>query len=90
MDRHILIDTLKQYPFALAEYPEAQDDKELVQIAVKKNGSALQFASKRLQNDFETVMIILGTFCLNISLKFRFLMKNLKSNLKKKLLLKMV
>lgn len=57
MDRHILIDTLKQYPFALAEYPEAQDDKELVQIAVKKNGSALQFASKRLRNDFETVMI---------------------------------
>lgn len=57
MERYILVDTLKQYPLELEKYPEAQDDDELVRLAVKKNGLALQFASQRLRDDFETVMI---------------------------------
>ena len=57
MERYILIDTLKQHPLELANFPEAQDDEELVRIAVKKNGLALQFASARLQGDFETVLL---------------------------------
>ena len=57
MERYILVDTLKQHPLELANFPEAQDDDELVRIAVKKNGLALQFASVRLQGDFETVLL---------------------------------
>jgi hypothetical protein len=57
MERYILVDTLRQYPLELEKYPEAQDDDELVRLAVKKNGLALQFASQRLRDDFETVMI---------------------------------
>lgn len=57
MERYILVDTLSQHPFELENFPEAQDDDELVCIAVKKNGLALQFASDRLRNDKETVMI---------------------------------
>ena len=57
MERYILVDTLKQHPLELANFPEAQNDDELVRIAVKKNGLALQFASVRLQGDFETVLL---------------------------------
>lgn len=57
MERYIIVDTLKNYPLELEKYREHQDDTELVQIAVKKNGMALQYASKRLQDDPETVMI---------------------------------
>ena len=43
MERNILIDTLKQHPLELKSLPlEAQDDEELVCIAVKKNGMALE------------------------------------------------
>ena len=35
---------------------EIQDNKELVLIAVKQNGMALEYASKELQNDKEVVM----------------------------------
>ena len=38
MERYILIDTLKQHPLELTNFPEAQDDDELVRIAVKNNG----------------------------------------------------
>ena len=58
MERNILIDTLKQYPLELKSFPfEVQDDEELICIAVKKNGLALQYASERLRNNYEIVMI---------------------------------
>ncbi len=57
MERYILVDTLSQYPGELKNYPEAQDDTELVRLAVKKNGYALAYASQRLRDDYETVMI---------------------------------
>jgi hypothetical protein len=58
MERNILIDTLKQYPLELKSFPfEVQDDEELVCIAVKRNGLALQYASERLRNNYEIVMI---------------------------------
>lgn len=57
MERYILVDTLSQYPGELKNYPEAQDDTELVRLAVKKNGYALAYASQRLCDDYETVMI---------------------------------
>ena len=57
MERYILIDTLKEHALELANFPEAQDDNELVQIAVKKNGLALEYASDRLRDDFDTVML---------------------------------
>ena len=58
MERNILIDTLKQYPLELKSFPfEAQDDEEIVCIAVKKNGLALQYASDRLRNNYEVVML---------------------------------
>lgn len=56
MDRSILIDTMKYHPLDLKDYPEAQDDYELVLIAVKKNGLALEFASERLKNDFDIAL----------------------------------
>ena len=57
MERNILIDTLKQYPLELKNFPlEGQDDEELVCIAVKKNGMALEYASKRLRNHYEIVL----------------------------------
>lgn len=58
MERYILVDMLKQHPLELKNLPiQVQDDEELVRIAVKKDGSALQYASARLRGDFETVMI---------------------------------
>ena len=58
MERNILIDTLKQYPLELKSFPfDAQDDEEIVCIAVKKNGLALQYASDRLRNNYEVVML---------------------------------
>ena len=58
MERNILIDTLKQYPLELKSFPfEAQDDEEIVCIAVKKNGMALEYASIRLRDNFEIVML---------------------------------
>lgn len=57
MERYLLIDTLKQNPHELKHFPDGvQDDEELVRIAVKKDGSSLQYASARLRDDFETVM----------------------------------
>jgi hypothetical protein len=56
MDRNILLDTMKYHPLDLKNYPEAQDDNELVLIAVKKNGLALEFASERLRNDYDIVL----------------------------------
>ena len=44
MERYILVDTLKQYPLELEKYPEAQDDDELVRLAVKKNGLSTSFS----------------------------------------------
>ena len=40
----------------LKEYLEFQDNEEVVLIAVKENGFALEFASKRLQNKKEIVI----------------------------------
>ena len=58
MERYLLIDTLKRNPHELKNFPDvARDDEELVRIAVKKDGSVLQYASARLRGDFETVMI---------------------------------
>lgn len=57
MERYILVDALSQYPTELKNYPEAQDDTELVRLAVRKNGYALAYASQRLCDDYETVMI---------------------------------
>lgn len=57
MERYIIVDTLKAHPMELKNYPEYQDDDELVRIAVKKKGMALQFASARLRDDYETVML---------------------------------
>lgn len=58
MERYLLIDTLKQHPHELKNLPDSvQDDEELVRIAVKRDGSALQYASARLRDDFDTVMI---------------------------------
>lgn len=56
MERYVLLDTMRQYPMELKNYPEAQDDEEIVRLAVKKSGYALGYASQRLQNDYETVM----------------------------------
>ena len=40
----------------LRKYPEFQDNEEVVLLAVKENGFALEFASKRLQNKKEIVI----------------------------------
>ena len=56
MERHILIETLKHRPLELANLPKAQDDYELVRIAVEKNGSALQYASERLRDDCSIII----------------------------------
>ena len=77
MERHILIDTLRQHPFELKNFSaEAQDDQELVSIAVKKNGLVLQYASERLRNDYETVM----TAVKSNGLSLEFASDTLKSN----------
>ena len=55
MDRYILLDTMKYHPLDLKNYPEAQDDNELVLIAVKKNGLALEFASDVLKHNEQIV-----------------------------------
>ena len=47
MERYILVDTLSQYPNELKNYPEAQDDTELVRIDVRKNGLALEYAKRQ-------------------------------------------
>ena len=57
MERWLAIDTLKTHPLELQKHPEFQDDTELVQVAVTKNGMALQYASLRLRDDCETVSI---------------------------------
>ncbi len=68
MERYILVDTMSQHPLELKNYPEAQDDTELVRLAVKKNGLALEYASERLRDDYETVMIAVKKE--GLSLKF--------------------
>ena len=43
MERYILIDTLTTHPLEPKNFSlDVQDDRELVRIAVKKNGLALQ------------------------------------------------
>ena len=56
MEKYVLIDSLKREPLLLKDYVEFQDDEEIVNIAVKKNGLALKFASSRLQNNYNIAM----------------------------------
>ena len=57
MEKYIVIDTIKQHPLELEHYPDYHDDSEVVLLAVKKNGLALQFASERLRNDRDVVAV---------------------------------
>jgi predicted nucleic acid-binding Zn-ribbon protein len=52
----ILNDEDDVYSFRYAS-EELRNDKEIVSLAVSKNGSALQYASKELRNDKEIVML---------------------------------
>ena len=76
MEKYILIDSLKRNPFILKDYVEFQDDEEIVNVAVKKNGLALEFASSRLQNNYNMVMTAVS----KNGLALQFASKELRSN----------
>ena len=50
------IKQLSKNGLLLENFPDLQNNKEAVLIAVRQNGLALQFASKRLKNDKEVVL----------------------------------
>ena len=53
MEKYILIDSLKREPLLLKDYVEYQDDEEVVNVAVKKKGLALMFASYDQYKSYE-------------------------------------
>lgn len=50
------IKELSKNGLLLENYPELQNDKDFVLIAVRQNGLALQFASEELRSDKEVVL----------------------------------
>lgn len=74
MERETLLFMLDRKPSQLQEYPEWQDDTDFIREAVQKNGYILWYASERLRNDYETVMLAVK----NQGLVYRRLSEELK------------
>ena len=59
MEREQLLYILSDRPARLKEFPEVQDDTELIREVAEKNGWILRHASERLRGDLETVLLAL-------------------------------
>lgn len=55
VERNKILAILKEDGAQLLNYPQYKDDLEMVLTAVKQNGAALEYASRRLKNKLEVV-----------------------------------
>lgn len=55
-DRSLMNDIFGQWGFAIGQFPQYQDDKDLALVAVQRNGESIKFLSKQLKNDPEVVL----------------------------------
>ena len=55
-EKEIAIAAVKVDGWQLENYPEFQDDNDVVLVAVKNEGATIQFASERLKSDKKTVI----------------------------------
>ncbi|WP_175888180.1 DUF4116 domain-containing protein [Burkholderia contaminans] len=55
-DRSLMDNIFGQWGFAIGQFPQYQDDKDLALVAVQRNGESIKFLSKQLKNDPEVVL----------------------------------
>lgn len=75
-DRDIAIKSVTEDGLALGLLPHFNDDKEIVELAIKGNGMAIKFASEKWQNNKE---LVLKTFKKNAN-SFIYLNKRMKED----------